>query len=56
VNHYPPLQTCTKNIVDDDVAIREMIKMFHDSPAPGVLKPAEPVKPTGKGKFKTTKK
>jgi len=32
-----------------------MIRMFHDSPTPEVLKPAEPVKPIGKEKFKNKK-
>jgi len=49
------LPSPTKNIVDNDVAVREMIRMFHQSTPPEVPKPAEPVKPNGKGKFKNKK-
>jgi len=44
----PPL---THSTIKDE-AIRMMIRRFHSSSPPEVSKPAEPVKPVGKGKNK----
>jgi len=48
-----PSPSPSKNI--DDESVRKMIRILRPSPPPEVSKLAEPVQPTGKGKFKNKK-